>query len=286
MVRGSVVELDGRSYVVKGHMREPRFGIDEQPKYWVINTVDLESGETKILKTLFEEDFHVHIGILKIRCYRSATKESHVLELTRGDHRFMQGFTIYDHDGRNVRVLDFIRGSSLFKHIPTIDKSHELYFFEDLPKILRKLLDSIEAIELLHSHGLCHGDIRNDHILIDSETGKFRWIDFDLKQDVTDFDMWSIGNIINYVVAKGILTFKNTLKQGAFPVKVQQSLRPEDGSAFYEYRIMNLGKVFPYLPDSLSDMLCHFTRKPVDYYTSFTQFADQYRKMLADDFPC
>lgn len=210
MARGSIVELDGKSYVVKGHMREPRFGIDEQPKYWVINSTDLDTGETKILKTIFEEDFHVHIGILKIRCYRSASKESHVLELTRGDPRFMQGFTTYDEDGRNVRVLDYIRGSSLFKFIPTIEKDHATYFAEDLPGILWKLKDMVEAIELLHSHGLCHGDIRNDHIfkedvsVIIRETKRCRDIvknllDFS-RQDKPRFEEMSPNQIVERAI--------------------------------------------------------------------------------------
>jgi len=74
-------------------MREPRFGIDDQLKYWVFKAIELESGDEKILKTIFNEEFNAHIGLLKIRCYRSQDKESEVLDLTRGNKTFMQWYT-------------------------------------------------------------------------------------------------------------------------------------------------------------------------------------------------
>ncbi len=60
-----------------------------------------------------------------------------------------------------------------------IEQDHETYFFSTLPGILANYLCCIEAIRFLHDHGEKHGDIRRDHILIDSEGGHYRWIDFD-----------------------------------------------------------------------------------------------------------
>ncbi|MFW5701903.1 MAG: serine/threonine protein kinase, partial [Bacteroidota bacterium] len=202
--KGDVIRIEDYEFAIRGNMREPRFGIDDQPKYWVFHAIDLGTGEQKILKTVYHEEFYAHIGILKVRCYRSQSKESQVLDITRGDRRFMQGFTCYDEKGNNVRILDYIKGKSFFHFIPDIEKSHEEYFHEDLPRILWKLTDSILAVQFLHVSGMCHGDIRNDHIIIESGTKDYRWIDFDLKQDVRDFDLWSIGNILSYTVGKGI----------------------------------------------------------------------------------
>ncbi len=266
-------------------MREPRFGIDDQPKYWVLSAIELETGKSKIIKMVFQEDFIVHVSILKIHCYRSPEKESKVLDLTREDRRFMQGYTTFDKDGNNVRIIDYIRGQSLFKYIPEIDKTHQEYFHEDLPGILYKLADCILAIELLHSHGLCHGDIRNDHIMIDRRDHSYRWIDFDLKQDISDFDTWSLGNVINYTVAKGIITFKKVLSDPKIPDAAKQSLNQEDGSAFYSYRIMNLQKVYPYIPERLSKILLHFVVRPRAYYRGISNLVDDYLTMLEKDFP-
>ena len=105
--RGDVIRLDNLDYVVRGNMREPRFGIDDQPKYWVFSAVELETGKEKIIKTVFHEEFYAHIGILKIKCYRNPDKEGKVLDLVRNDDRFMQGHTVYDEKGNNVRAVSY-----------------------------------------------------------------------------------------------------------------------------------------------------------------------------------
>jgi len=284
IVRGDVVRLKDHDYVIKGHGYESRFGIGDQPKYWVFNAYDLDTGERKILKTVFHEDFNVHIGLLKIHCFRSPEKEAHVLDIVREDSRFMQGYTLPDEMGNKIRVIDFIPGDSFFQHIFNISKSHRRYFEEDIPGILRKLAGCIEAIGYLHKQNTCHGDIRNDHIIIESGTGEYRWIDFDLNQNVADYDVWSIGNIINYAVGKGITTFKSVLKGDRFSNAVQSSLDPSDASGFFQYRIMNLKKLYAYIPESLNDILLHFTIKPVKYYENMDQLLEDYHNMLAKDF--
>jgi serine/threonine protein kinase len=285
IVKGHVIRVGGKDYAVRGNMNEPRFGIDEQPKYWVFSAIDLETGKEKIIKTVFNEEFTVHIGIFKIRCYRSQEKESKVLDLVTGDTRFMQGITCYDEKGNNVRIMDYIRGQKFFHYIPNIKKSHKQFFDEDLKGILWKLLDSIEAIKYLHEHKLFHGDIRNDHIIIDADTGRYRWIDFDLNQDVTDFDLWSIGNVLSYTVGKGICTFDAAIKNPDLPESLKKNLCAEDGSAFYEYRIMNLKKLFPYIPEKLNDILLNFTIKPPHFYKNIDEFIDEYVEMLEREFP-
>lgn len=283
--RGHVLRIGGCDYVIKGNLHETRFGIDDQPKYWVFAAIDLETGREKILKTVFHEEFNVHIGVFKIRCYRSPDKEAEVLELVHGDNRFMNGHTEFDDSGNNVRVIDFIRGPSIFQHVHNNPKKHEQFFYEDMPDILHKLVDSMKGIRFLHDLGTCHGDIRNDHIIIERETGNYRWIDFDLNQNVLDFDVWSMGNIVNYVVGQGIRSFHVVMKGDKFSDQVKSSLCAEDGSAFYEYRIINLQKLFPYIPNRLNNILMHFAKKPHGAYETMEQLLDDYREMLAVDFP-
>lgn len=282
--RGDVLRLGGCDFVVKGNRYETRFGIGEQPKYWVFGAIDLQSGKEKIIKTVFHEDFNVHIGVFKIHCYRSPEKEARVLELTRGDRRFMQGYTTEDEKGNQIRVLDYIRGETILQRVHESPKPHEQYFHEDLPGILKNLTGSLQAIHMLHTHHMCHGDIRNDHIIIEEGTGQYRWIDFDLNQHVSDFDTWSMGNILGYTVGKGINSFSMVLKSDKFSDKVKQSLTADDGSAFYEYRVMNLKKLYPYIPERLNDILLHFTIRPKKYYTDMAQLVRDYCQMLEDDF--
>ncbi|TAL67539.1 MAG: hypothetical protein EPN82_13880 [Bacteroidetes bacterium] len=285
IIRGDIIRIGAKDFLVKGNLCETRFGIEEQPKYWVFNTIDMESGKTQILKMVFHEEFTAHIGILKIRCYRSPEKEADVLNLVRGDLRFMQGKVYHDEMNNTIRALDFIKGNTIFNEIYLINKPHEQFFHEDLPEILRKLYDSFLAIQLLHKNKLCHGDIRNDHIFIERETGAYKWIDFDLKQDVSDFDMWSMGNIISYTAGKGIRTFSQILKGNEFSEEVKNSLELSDSSAFHNYRIMNLSKLYPYIPPKLSDMLRHFTINPPAFYSGIDEFCDRYWDMLETEFP-
>lgn len=272
--RGHVIALEDRLYAVMGNCYETRFGISDQPKYWVLRCTDLETGEDKIVKTVFNEEFIVRIGPLRIRCYRSPQKESEVLELTRGDMRFMQGRTVFDSANNQVRLLDFIPGPSLFDHILAWNEDHEAYVFGEMQNILHRLIESIEAIDMLHQHDLCHGDIRNDHLIIDRRNDRIRWIDFDLKQDFSDFDVWSIGNVISYVVGQGIHSFHQVLRSDEFPDSVKKGLRPEDASVFFNYRVMNLRKLFPYIPGCINDILMRFSVGTTDYYESLAEVAE------------
>ena len=47
IVRGDVLRLSGRDFLIKGNEYERRFGISDQPKYWVFNVFDLETGGTE-----------------------------------------------------------------------------------------------------------------------------------------------------------------------------------------------------------------------------------------------
>ncbi|MBI5324154.1 MAG: hypothetical protein HZB41_02555 [Ignavibacteriae bacterium] len=285
IIRGDIVRLSSKDFLVKGNLCETRFGIEEQPKYWVFNTIEMDTGENKILKMVFHEEFTAHIGILKIRCYRSPEKEAKVLDLVKDDPRFMQGKAYYDDMNNAIRAIDFIKGDSIFNEIYLINKPHQQYFYEDLPQILRKLHDSFLAIKLLHKNKLCHGDIRNDHIFVERSTGVYKWIDFDLKQDVSDFDMWSMGNILSYTAGKGIRTFSQIIKGNEFTDDVKNSLEFSDSSAFHNYRIMNLAKLFPYIPPQFSDMLQHFTINPKAFYSGIDEFCDKYWDVIENEFP-
>jgi len=284
IIQGDVMRLDGKDFVVRGNMREPRFGIDEQPKYWVFSAVELETGKEKIIKTVFNEEFYAHIGILKIRCYRSPVKEADVLNLVKGDNRFMHGYAVEDAKGNNVRIIDYIRGEAYFKYIPNLKQSHEEYYFETLPGIISSLYDSVLAIKYLHENKMCHGDIRNDHIIIEARTGRFRWIDFDLKQDISDFDTWSLGNILNYTVSKGIKTFDQVIKSNEFSNEIKNSLVSEDGSAFFNYRIINLKKLYPYVSDKLNQLLMHFSIKPIGFFNNIDEFCLKFEEVLEHNF--
>ena len=254
--RGHVIDLAGDLFLVRSDEHEGRFSIDDQPKFWVKHAIGLATGRTHILKLVFQEEFRIHVGEREVHCRRSAEKEARVLELVRGDARFMQGRTVTDVRGNRVRVIDFIRGTDLLNYVQSISLTHRQYSQALLPRVLAAVAAGLRGIHRLHEAGLCHGDIRNDHLLIERETGLYKWIDFDLEEDSPAFDVWSAGNILHCVAGKGFVTFHEAIQ--ARPELASQLWR-EDGSVFFPHRVMNLRKVFPHLPEMLNRVLCRFS---------------------------
>jgi hypothetical protein len=263
---GTVLRIGGNDYYIRTDAKEGRFGISEQPKFWVKHAVDLTDGSRKIIKLVFHEQFTTRLGFFQVRCHRSPDKESAVLDAITGDTRFMQGFTVRDPVGNNVRVIDLIRGDSFFNLLAGSQQPHEEYFHETLPGVLHKLVGCVEAMNELHRRGLQHGDIRNDHILVEEDTGQFRWIDFDYSVNYSDYDVWSMGNVLTFAVAKGIVTCRQAHEAG---VAVDEG----DSLLFYGYRLANLRKIYPYIPAAMNDLLMRFSRGAERFFTDFEELA-------------
>ena len=277
---GSVIRLDGDDYFIMGDTREGRFGIDDQPKFWVKHAVDLTTGKKKIIKLVFYEQFTTKMGPVTVRCKRNPHKESAFLDLVRGDSRFMQGHTVIDPTGNPVRIIDFIRGKTLFNHVVSLKEPHETYYNEILPGIMAELLRCIDALARVHRDGQHHGDVRNDHIIINSETGAFTWIDFDYEVNFTDYDIWSMGNLIIYVVAKGIRTFRRVEQHPEEFPHFKGVFDEHDAIALYRYRIANLRKIYPYIPTELNQLCMRFSLGSIDFYEDLESQARDLREIF------
>jgi len=273
---GHVLSLGGLHYYIEGEMREGRFGLDDDPKFWVKKSRELETGDRKVLKLVFHEEFRLRIGLLAIRCRRDAVKEAEVLQAVRGDERFMQGHTVPDDRGNPVRIIDFIRGKSLYRRLRDLAISHRRYFETCFPENLTKLVECIQAIADLHAAGQHHGDIRTDHIFVERDTERFRWIDFDLAEDVSDFDVWSLGNVLLYTVGMGEHTFHDVAR-GRHGLPSGVVLDDNDASAFFTHRVINLKKVFPYIPGDLNDVLMRFSFGTDDFYETVDRILEDLR---------
>ncbi len=279
IIPGVVLRVDGSDYYIQSDAKEGRFGIDDRPKLWVKYAFSLQDLSRKILKLEFHEKFETKLGAFTIRCARDPEKESKILETVAGNHRFMQGHTVYDHLGNNIRVIDFIRGKSLYNYLAALEQPHEQYFHETMPGVLQQVLGCIDALALLHEKGAQHGDIRNDHIIIEAGTGTYRWIDFDYAANVLDFDIWSVGNIISYVVAQGSLTCREAqvaLNKG----NSGKSIDDSDSLMLLKHRMVNLRKLYPYVPRELNDMLMRFSSSTHKFYENVGQIADDLRAFL------
>ena len=125
-----VCMLDGIPYLMLNFTREGRFGLDDEPKYWVRKAVDLLNGSRKIIKLVFHEEIEARIGEIVFKCVRSPRKEADILKLVRGHQNFMQGAAVLDEAGNIIRILDNIRGKQLDQIINRLNEDHEEYFFQ------------------------------------------------------------------------------------------------------------------------------------------------------------
>ncbi len=269
---GDVINLEEHYFLVRGEEVEGRFGLDGEPKFWVKKVTDLSDGSPKILKLVFYESFLMQIGPVSIRCFRSPRKEARILRKTKDDPYFMKGFDVQDPAGNTVRILERIQGARYYDFIQKFEMDHETYYHEHFPGIFKRLLDCFEAMLRLHRMEEVHGDIRNDHILIDRKTNRFTWIDFDYTYEWAEnpfgVDLYGLGNILLFTVGMGFHNLPD-MKACAPPgMKVNTCVEPSDLSLFFKHRVINLQKLFPYIPDSLNNVLMHFSCGTDVFYES------------------
>lgn len=279
--RGDILELQDRLFVVRGHMYEGRFGLDDEPKPWVKTGVDLLDGSEKVIKLVFFEEFDLTLGGARIRRFRSATKESRILDVVRANPYFMHGETLFDHAMNPVRIIERIRGEAFVLDLEEMGLSHQQYMNRKLPALLRKLVVSMEAIGFLHDRGERHGDIRRDHLFVENSTGLWRWIDFDYNYEAMvnpyGLDLFGLGNVLCYVIGAGI---PNTHSLKHDNPKVLEQLEPSDMSMVMPHRVFNLCKVYPYLPDELNRVLMHFSAATPVFYEHVDELLAELRPAI------
>jgi hypothetical protein len=278
-----VVILGGRPYLVRNNEREGRFGIEEQQKYWVKRARDLTDGSTKILKLTFHERFQAKVGGLSFECYRSPQKEARILEMVDGNLNFMQGYAVKDSAGNIIRIIEYITGKTFADFILELGSSHEDYFYNYFPAVLDEYIELVKAIQFLHDRGEKHGDIRRDHILREKQTGRCRWIDFDFnylhKENMFGYDLYGLGNILVYLAGRGDVTVQY-LKLNNSPA--YDLLFHEDMNIIFNNRLVNLKKVYPYIPDSLNLVLMHFSLGANVFYEDTVQFLSELQEAKED----
>ncbi|MBN1849943.1 MAG: protein kinase [Deltaproteobacteria bacterium] len=280
---GDVILVNGKRFQVTGHERERRFGI-EDPKFWVKKVLDLETGEKKIIKLSFFETFELLLGGVKINCFRNPKKEGDILNTVRGHPHFMQGWSCPDSQGNILRILDIVQGPNFLTYLGSLDMNHETYFQKTFPNILEHLFRAFDAIRFLHVKGFKHGDIRNDHIIVEQGTGNYVWIDFDYdfitNENPYGLDIIGLGNILLYAAGKGFHTKRDIDGEVTLYGDLRERINPGDFSIINRRRFVNLKKLYPYIPDSLNDMLIHFSMGTEVYYESVQEIIDDLNRYM------
>jgi len=262
-----VVILKATPYFVRNNEREGRFGIEDEQKYWVKRARNLLTGEVKILKWVFRERFNARIGNLVFECVRSPQKETRILQLVRNRPDFMQGETVLDSAGNQLRILDYIKGKTLGQHVLELGKDHEDFFHNQFPGLLDEFIGIAGAIRFLHENGEKHGDIRRDHIIKDTETSRYRWIDFDFNyrhgESRFGYDLFGLGNVLLFITGRGDITTHGLLQTRP---EVLDRLIEDDVNIVFHNRVNNLKKIYPYIPEKLNRVLMHFAVSSPVYY--------------------
>ncbi len=271
---GDILLLEQSAYLITGHEREGRFGLDDEAKFWVKKAVDLKTGGRKVIKLVFTERFTINIGPLSYDCFRSPAKEARILDLVRGNPVFMQGFGTTDHRGNNVRVIDYIKGPTLNDHVLGLTMDHKDYFHRVLPNLLALFRPALEGIALLHSQGEKHGDIRRDHLLLTPEK-RLVWIDFDYNyrhgEYIGGLDLFGLGNVLAFLVGGGDVNINALARSLA---SSSADLSPGDVNIVFGNRLMNLRKIYPYIPERLNRVLMHFSAGTEVFYDSVGELMD------------
>jgi len=281
---GDDIMIDGRRFTVTGEERERRFGV-EDPKFWVKRVVEVETGDRKLAKLSFFEEFNTRLGSIVIRCYRSPQKEKQILDLCRERPEFMNGITYHDARNNLVRILDIVRGPNFMLHLDRLRMPHAVYFQKELPTILQHLSNACAAIGFLHRNGFRHGDIRSDHIIVERKSGRYVWIDFDYEFEAPEnpfgLDLFGLGNILIYAVGK---VFHNAymIKNDTYTYgDLAARLEPEDFSILHPNRLVNLRKLYPYIPLMLNNILMHFSLGAPITYESVDEILEDLNGYLA-----
>ncbi|MBI5741590.1 MAG: hypothetical protein HZA16_12860 [Nitrospirae bacterium] len=271
--------LEDRPYLVGNCKREGRFGMDDQPKFWVKTAIDLISGDLKIIKMVFRESLTTRVGELVFECVRSPRKEARILALTKDHPHFMHGFGMKDSAGNIIRVIDYIYGKTLSDQVPGYGKGHEDYFYNYFPFVLDDYIKLVNAIKFLHDHGEKHGDIRRDHIIKEKEGGPYRWIDFDFnymhRENMFGYDLFGLGNILLYITGRGDVTTQHLKKHNG---ALFGRLTCDDLNIVFRNRVVNLKKIYPYIPDQLNNILLHFSIGANIFYDNTVQLLSDLRE--------
>lgn len=274
---GDIVMLGDKPYLVRHNAKEGRFGLDDEVKFWVKRVIDLATGETKIIKLVFYENFVARIGDIAFECFRSPLKEARILQLVGNHPNFMHGVSVRDDQGNVVRILDVICGIPLADHVWDLAErmDHETYFYQYFPDILSRYVECIEAVRFLHEHGEKHGDIRRDHILVDRDTGRYRWIDFDYnfrhRENIYGYDLFGLGNVLMFLVGMGDVLVPKIKAAG---LKVFGEITDEDTNIVFNNRVANLIKIYPYIPENLNRILMHFSKSANVFYDQTADLLD------------
>lgn len=91
-----------------------------------------------------------------------------------------------------------------------------------------------------------------------------------------------MGNVLLLALGKGFHSVPDLSACGPVGMNVVSCLTASDFSLFFKHRIINLQRLFPYIPDSLMHVLMHFSQGAEVFYETTDELLEDLRMCEAD----
>jgi hypothetical protein len=83
-----------------------------------------------------------------------------------------------------------------------------------------------------------------------------------------------LGNVLLFTIGKGFYNVTEVSRQGGPLKDIISQLTSDDLSLFFNHRIINLRKLFPYIPQCLNEILMHFSQGAEVFYEKTSELLD------------
>ncbi len=207
---GDVLLVEDRYFLVTAYTKEGRFGVDEQVKQWVPK-VRISPAARRISSNWCFTRPLTSAWRHTIPATAARKKEARILEIVRGRPHFMQGELLLDEAGNLVgdRAGTVTAGQG---H-PAQPAVPRRVFFHRTPGRSRPLPAGHGCGRLSPRTGIpARRHPARHHVFVERTTGELYWIDFDydfhLPERPFALDLFELGNILTYLVGRGIIPRK------------------------------------------------------------------------------
>jgi len=252
---GNIIELEGRRYRIMQNMNVPA----------VKKARELTTGKIVWLK--FQRD-----GL-------ESAREAEVLNLLSKTplDNFCQGRSFLDEKGNRVNVIGNIEGSALYDIVRNIAQEPEEYFIRHFIVFAEKLLIAAKAIEAFHKEfHQAHGDVHSGNIIIEENTGRPFWIDFQIEGDMMHLDIDGLVRTLLFLVLKPEGD-SDVYEIGDFPdEEFAQWEISWDGDT-----IVNAKRLRGYIPDRLNNMFLKTSNARQGAYKNAHEFITDLENVIA-----
>ena len=85
------------------------------------------------------------------------------------------------------------------------------------------------------------------------------------------YDLFGLGNVLVYLAGMGDILVQDLIEEKH---RAMGNLGKGDMNIIFHNRVVNLQKVFPYVPDSLNRILMHFSEGANWFYENTSQLLD------------